>query len=799
MIRGRPPSQRPRSWLMAWLMLLLPMVTWTDISRADTGSAAETLSLTRVPARLELERWITYRCDGATPQQFVEVENLTFAPLTHPHISLGFRSDACWFRWEMRNDNTVTTRLLFTVDYPVLDHVDLYQRTGQTLQHWSLGDALPFAQRHINSRNFVLPLNLAPGEHAVYYLRVQASGSMTVPLYLSDRDKFIGQHEQNEWWLGVFYGISLGLLFYHGFLWLVLREKIYRFYVLHLTASLAYLATLQGLAFRLWPDWTEWNNRSNFLAGYLLFLTGALFARDYLNTRDWRIGDKLLLILSILNASALAFQLFLPSSVMYKGVAAMAILTMLTLLLTGMVRWKQGLREARHFVVAWGLFLLMAVVFSLKAFGIFAKLPVLATINALQLGMILQQVLLSLGLAGRLTALKREKILREQEILRERSENEAKGDFLAKMSHEIRTPMNAVLGLTHLLRDSRLDNSQREQVNMLHSAGQSLLDLINDILDYSKINAGKLEMEKTGFNLPVLFSDIISMFAVNAGQKSLSLAYDPSPSLPVWVQGDPVRLRQIVSNLLNNAIKFTPKGHINVRVEVQPSGQPDHLFLRVEVEDTGIGLSEDEIQSLFQAFQQADVSTTRKYGGSGLGLAISRQLVRLMGGEIGVHSQAGSGSTFWFRIPLELAQAPAQPQIVMAPSHARLDGRQLLVVEDNPVNQLVITGLLRKLGITPLLCQDGASSLDMLRQHPEVELVLMDCEMPGMDGYEATRLLRQREQEEGQARLPVIALTAHAMASHRERCLAAGMDDHLAKPVVLEDLAAILERHLSDD
>jgi len=778
---------------MAWLVPLMLLLTWADMT-----IAAETMSLTRVPARLELERWITYRCDGATPQQFPEVENSTFTLLPRPHISFGFRSDACWFRWEMRNDNADTLRLLFTVDYPVLDHVDLYQRTGPKLQHWQLGDAIPFTQRHINSRNFVLPLNLAPGEHAVYYLRVESSGSMTVPLYLSDRDRFIGLHEQNEWWLGVFYGISLGLLFYHGFLWVVLREKIYRFYVLHLGASLAYMATLQGLAFRLWPDWTEWNNRSNYLAGYLLFLTGALFARDYLNTRQWRTGDKLLLILAVLNASGLIFQLFLPASVMYKGLGAMAILTMLTLFLIGMMRWAQGLREARQFVMAWGLFMLMTVVFSLKAYGIFSNLPVLATVNILQLGMILQQVLLSLGLAGRLTTLKREKIQREQEILRERAENEAKGDFLAKMSHEIRTPMNAVLGLTHLLRDSRLNHSQREQVNMLHSAGQSLLELINDILDYSKISAGKLDMEKTDFNLPALFSDTISMFAVNAGQKSLSLAYDPSPSLPVWVRGDPVRLRQVTSNLLNNAIKFTHKGHINVRVEIQPSDQPDHPFLRVEVEDTGIGLSETDIQPLFQAFQQADVSTTRKYGGSGLGLAISRELVELMGGEIGVTSKADVGSTFWFRIPLELTQAPAQPQIAIQPPHIWLEGHQLLVVEDNPVNQLVITGLLRKLGITPLLCQDGASSLDMLRQHPEVELVLMDCEMPGMDGYEATRRLRQREQAEGQPRLPVIALTAHAMASHRERCLAAGMDDHLAKPVVLEDLAAILERHLPD-
>lgn len=780
-----------------WLVLLL---AWLMVIPAATAASA-VLGLSSIPARLDLEPWITYVCDDSTPHDIATLRTPpnpdTFQPLPKPHISLGFRPDACWFRWEMHNVSATMQRLLFTIDYPVLDHVDLYQDSNNRMTHWSLGDAKAFAERTIDSRNFVIPLNLEPGQKAVYYLRVQSSGSMTVPIYLSDRDHFIGLHERNEWWLGIFYGISLGLLFYHAFLWGALREKIYRFYVLHLGASLAYLATLQGLAFQLWPDWIDWNNRSNFIAGYFVFMTGALFARDYLNTRDWRSGDRFLVFLATLNVLALLIQGFMPAQLMYQSLAAMVVLTMMSLLVVGIIRWRQGLREARHFILAWGLFMLMTIVFSLKTYGIFARLPVLQAVNMLQFGMILQQVLLSLGLADRLATLKREKTIREQEILRERAENEAKGDFLAKMSHEIRTPMNAVLGLTQLLKDSRLDNGQREQVNMLQSAGKSLLELINDILDYSKISAGKLALEKTVFNLPELLSDCISIFAVNADQKSLSLAYEPMANLPVWVKGDPVRVRQVASNLLNNAIKFTENGQIHVRLKWEASSIPGEIVILVEVEDTGIGLNAEEIRQLFQAFQQADVSTTRKYGGSGLGLAISRQLVEMMHGEIGVRSHPGEGSTFWFRIPLELSEAPARSQPATGSSQ-RLQGRRLLVVEDNPVNQLVITGLLRKLGITPLLCQDGAASLDLLHQHPEVELVLMDCEMPGMDGYEATRRLREREIHEGLPRLPVIALTAHAMASHKERCLEAGMDDHLAKPVVLDDLANLLQRHLAD-
>ena len=784
--------KRGRCWaLLIAVLTLLPAL----------ASASRVLSLTDVPARLELEPWITYVCDEGSPRDIATrsdpANQATFKPLVKPHISLGFRPDACWFRWEMRNDSEQLQRLLFTVDYPVLDYVDLYETSSNAQQHWALGDAYPFEQRPINSRNFVIPLSLEPGKSAVYYLRVQSSGSMTVPLYISDRDRFIGMHELHEWSLGIFYGISLGLLFYHAFLWVALREKIYRFYVLHLGASIAYLATLQGLAFRVWPDWADWNNRSNFLAGYILFLTGVLFARDYLNTRDWRNGDRFLIFIAGINAAAILIQGFMPASAMNSTLAAMAILTMSSLLVIGLIRWKQGLREARQFVLAWGFFMLMAILFSLKAYGIFSKLPVFQAMNLLQFGVIIQQVMLSLGLADRISTLKREKTVREQEILLERAENEAKGDFLAKMSHEIRTPMNAVLGLTQLLKDSHLDNSQSEQVGMLQSAGKSLLELINDILDYSKISAGKLELEKTVFNLPALLSDCISIFSVNANQKSLSLTYEPMTNLPVWVKGDPVRVRQVASNLLNNAIKFTERGQIQIRLKWEVSSLPNEIVILIEVKDTGIGLTQEEITPLFQPFQQADVSTTRKYGGSGLGLAISRQLVEMMHGEIGVRSKPAIGSTFWFRIPLELSDAPIN-NIPTPASRERLKGLKLLVVEDNPVNQLVITGLLRKLGITPLLCQDGADSLDILQRHPEIELVLMDCEMPGMDGYEATRRLRQREAQENLPRLPVIALTAHAMDSHKKRCITAGMDDHLAKPVVLDDLAAILLRHLAD-
>lgn len=784
---------RPSVWKLFFrrlaFLLLLPLLL------AAQAGAEEVLLLQSVPAsKLGLEPWVTYQCDGGTAQTLAQARSRPFQALPHPHIALGFRTDACWLHWVTENRSDQALPMLFSIDYPVLDEIDLYVLSGDRQQHYREGDGRPFWQRLVDSRNYVIPQDFAPGERREYFLRVKSSGSMTVPLYFVGRDAFIGTQEIQEWSLGVFYGISLGLLGYHLFLWVAVREKIYRFYVLHVGTSLLYMATLQGLAYRLWPDAIDWNNRANYLAGYTLMLTGVLFARDYLNTAQWRRGDQFLIWLAGLLALSYPAQLLFPVHGLYATLAGAAIVTMLTLLVIGLVRWQQGLKEARLFVLAWGLFLVMATIFSIRTYGLLSALPIPGVINVLQLGIILQQSLLSLGLASRLNTLKAEKVQREQEILRERREREAKGDFLAKMSHEIRTPMNAVLGLGQLLRDSPLDDLQRRHVELLYSAGESLLDLINDILDYSKISAGKLRLEQTPFNLRDLLCECASMFTVSAEQKNLHFIFKMDDDVPAWARGDPVRLRQVLNNLLGNAIKFTPRGEVELRVQRRRWYGSRQFTLAVWVRDTGIGLPAPAMAQLFQPFQQADDSTTRKYGGSGLGLAISRQLVEMMQGDIVVNSAPGQGSTFHFTVVLEATEAPTEDGSLTPSTQQDLKHLRVLVVEDQPVNRLVITGMLERLGIVPLLAENGREALDMIAQQQPLDLVFMDCEMPVMDGYEATRQLRRREAAEQQAPLPVIALTAHAMPEHRQRCMDAGMNDHLSKPLTLAGLVAALHR-----
>ncbi|MFQ3229028.1 MAG: signal transduction histidine kinase/CheY-like chemotaxis protein [Reinekea sp.] len=713
-----------------------------------------------------------------------------WTPYNEDILNLGYDPVPHWIRLKVDASASIHKQWDLVISTSALDYVDIYQifeETGPRLVYRS-GMKRSFANRIEDHRFFIVPLKIfnEPGKPTEFMIRIETVGSFYAPMQLYPSGDFWSPLQKQDIFNWMFYGIILAMALYNLFLYSSVRDSAYLYYVFFITSFALLHLSLDGYIFQhFWPFDQGYSYALDTVFSLMTALFGFLFLSKFMELKDYLPRLNLLIIVLALLQIPIIFAAIYYHQVAFDSWTMFPLGTMLALaVIVGIYAAWKGLKTARYFLVAWVLFALgnAYLIAVLLGTNLFNFSPLLASKAAA----FAEAMLLSFALAQRIRRLRDD---REKQRLKA----EAQSYFLAQVSHEIRTPLNGVLGTVELLDQTELNSEQKDYIEIIKGSGQSLLTLVGDVLDYSKIEAGKMDIQEEQVPVHELIKQQVELFRSSAAQKDLELTLHISKDVPRWIITDSHRLRQIWSNLLSNAIKFTDHGYVRVILDVIDDKGSKQLSFSVC--DSGLGIPLAEQAMLFNAYQQVEIGKRRVYGGTGLGLAISKDLIELLGGTIRLESGVEKGSTFTTLLPLNAIELE-EPYIV-AEAHPEV-GRsmKILVAEDNHVNQKVIRGLLSKLGHEIVVVHHGKEAVALRTKSIfDFDLILMDCEMPVMDGYEATIRIREFEKLQKLPPVPIVALTAHALEEIRNKCLNSGMTDFLTKPINTNKLVRTLNKY----
>ncbi|MGH1470948.1 MAG: ATP-binding protein [Cellvibrionaceae bacterium] len=712
-------------------------------------------------------------------------------------ISFGFTSSTIWLKTSIQNIQKNQKDFYFDIDYSIIDNISMYHFADNTyVSEYHEGVASSLDNRLFKSRSIVLPIELNPNSSGDVYFKISSRGLLLLPIRLFSQKHFFNQKNATDIIIFCIFGLYIGFFFYHLMVYLDNRELVYLAFSASTIGRLFYDLYFSGTAQLLFPENTAWNLAGPAYCGGLAAAGALWFHAEFLNLRKhslksfyFILGYAALILLGINYAvliNPIAFFVVAPLQVFLPVV-----------LCASTIPWlRRNYRPAKIYFYG-SLVTLISVLWSnLSLLNLIPGSFNIAILSAL--GYSASFVIFAFSISAKLEELSKSEQQAQLEAQTAKAKDQTKSDFLANMSHEIRTPLNGVLGMIQLLQKSNLKAEQKNWVNIIDSSGKNLLNIVNDILDYSKIEAGKLTIEKIPCDIRKIVDTCNDVFLLTAKNSRVTLLTQIDPALPSAVETDPARLQQIIVNLVGNAQKFTEQGTITISIKKLDQ---ENVY-RIAITDTGIGISKEQQSKLFKSFEQTRSDVHRRYGGTGLGLAICKQLAELLGGSIGFSSEANEGSCFWVDLPLiESAEPAINPDCDDTVQGDMTQLRQankmnILVAEDNKVNQIVVQNMLKNLGHYCEFVENGSLAVSkIMQQHDQYDLILMDCDMPIMTGYEATEEIRRFEKENNFAAMPIVALTAHAIDSLKEKSFDSGMDDHLAKPLSLEELRATMNKY----
>lgn len=715
-----------------------------------------------------------------------QAEQLSWVDAIDDSVTVGFVEGAYWFRLSFATQTLSSVEWVIGITHPSLARVDAYIYENEHLvAHELFGNRFPFGQRPAAHDGFIIPLKLKENSRYQLFFRAESDTLLDFPIFAQRQVRLLEGESLKSLKLGAYYGVAFIIALYNLFLFFTTRIFAYLYYVFFVISCAVFQGSVDGSGFHYgWPNFPAFNAYGLGLSALCVHLFATLFAKSFLGLTDRTdFLCRYFFVQTALCLFGIVLAFFVSQPVVLNYAAWLAIFVYPGFLFAGLIVWRRGNPFAKYFTLAWSVLCFFAVWVGVAASGL-VNVPINNIWDWLRFGILLEMIILAFALAARIEVLVRE----DQKT---RAQSQAKSDFIAKVSHELRTPINGILGMSDLMAGVLKGDTERHYNEVIRQSGEALVGVLNDILDSAKIEANKLQIESIPFDLHELTASSMGVIEAQTILHNIRAEISIDNDVPLYVKGDPQRIKQLLSNLLSNAIKFTEHGNISVHVHKQGDS------ILFEVSDTGIGLSRAEQDKLFQPYSQAKVSTSRKFGGTGLGLYICGCLVELMDGDIGVISEPGVGSTFWFSLPLEESQAMKNlEQSAGREITANVGSVSVLVAEDDDVSRLVIKKLLEKHGHHVVAVTNGMQAVsEVINNYDNYQLVLMDCEMPKMDGYTASEKIRIYERDNYKQRKPIVALSAHAFESYRKQCLQSGMDELVTKPISEENILLTLDKY----